>query len=445
MNNASKGHCVTITPQGKQEIHIADNPRQTQLFFMNKKTRNRLLALGCLLVFLALGSFYYVNWVVQRPFAIILFLADNLTPSVLTPARNYAGGADHRLELEAFPHLALISTHANDFAISDAAAASTSIATGHKGNKGMLGIEINAQRLPTILDLATRAGRATGIVSNASLTDATTAAFYARTRDALDYPTLALELAETSTIDVILGGGAADFLPVSENGRRKDGRNLVRELRDDGFDVVRTESELLEIPTWRSPKTFGVFSMNNLNFADEFSSEPGQPSLATMVRKAIQLLQYNSRGYLLVVDAALAGKAASQNEAERTLQEILALDAAVTEAVKYAGLDTIIIVAGKRNVGGLRLNGHPFRNDNGAALLGTNAQGVPSFTWSTGPGSGTRSTPEGPATTEPVANQTAAGIETVEDAIVVGTGEGTERITGFMDNTELFEIVVKSL
>ena len=39
-----------------------------------------MLAFCCLLVFLVLGSFYYVNWVVQRPFAIILFLSDNLTP-----------------------------------------------------------------------------------------------------------------------------------------------------------------------------------------------------------------------------------------------------------------------------------------------------------------------------------------------------------------------------
>ncbi len=445
MNNASKGHCVTITPQGKQEIHIAAKPRRTQLFFMNKKTRNRLLALGCLLVFLALGSFFYVNWVVQRPFAIILFLADNLTPSVLTPARNYSGGADHRLALERFPRVALISTHAGNFAVSDAAAAASAIATGHKGSKGLLGVELDNQRLPTLLELARRAGRATGIVSNASLTDATAAAFYAATRDALDYPNIALELSTSETIDVLLGGGAADFLPESEKGRRKDGRDLVREMRDSGFDVVRSESELLEVPTWRSPKTFGVFSMNNLNFTDEFSPEAGQPSLAMMVRKAIQLLQYNSRGYFLVVDAALAGKAASQNEAERTLKEILALDEAITEAAKFAGDTAVIVVAGKRNVGGLRLNGYPFRKDSGAALLGINAQGVPSFTWSTGPGSGTRSTPEGPAASEPAAAQTAAGIETAEDSIVVGSGPGTEKISGFMDNTDLFRIIRKNL
>ncbi len=100
------------------------------MFSMSKKFRNRLLALFCLLVFLGLGGVFYVKWVVQRPFAVILFLADNLTPSVLTPARNYEGGADHRLALESFPNLALATNHANDFAVCDGAAAATSIGTG---------------------------------------------------------------------------------------------------------------------------------------------------------------------------------------------------------------------------------------------------------------------------------------------------------------------------
>ena len=403
-----------------------------------------MLAFGCLLVFLVLGSFYYVNWVVQRPFAIILFLSDNLTPSVLTPTRNYAGGADHRLAMEGLPHVALISTHANDFAVADAVAATGAIATGRKGNKGELGVEHDNKRLPTLLELADRRGRATGIVSNASLTDATAATFFSSTNDELDYTTLALELSSLQFIDVMLGGGAGDFLPAIENGRRNDGRNLFREMRDAGFDVVRTESELLEVPTWRSPKTIGVFAMNNLNFVDQFSSEAGQPSLALMVRKAIQLLQYNAKGYFLVVDAALSGKAASQNEAERTVREMLALDEAVAEALRYAGADSLIIVAGKRSVGGLRLNGFPFRNDNGAALVGTNAQGIPSFTWSTGPGSGTHATDSIATSTEPSARQLAAGIEVVEDSLALGSGPGSESLHGFMDNTQIFQILNKN-
>ncbi len=412
---------------------------------MNKKLRNRLLALGCLLVFLALGALFYVNWVVQRPFAIILFLSDNLTPSVITPARNYEGGADHRLNIEKLPHLALLTTHANDFAVADAAAAVSSVATGRKANNRSLGVDNGKAALPTLLELARARGRATGIVSNVSLTDATAAAFYAKTSDPLDHETIARQLVEKSDINVLLGGGLENFLPESKDGRRKDGRDLVLEMRNKGFDIVRTTAELANTPAWRAPKTLGLFAMGDLAFADETAATAAQPSLADLVRRAIQMLQYNSKGYLLIVDAGLPGKAASTNAGERTLREILALDQAVASAVNYAGEKALIIVAGKQSIGGLRLNGFPFRKDMGAGILGINAQGVPSLTWSTGPGSGTASSPSGVTATEPSAFKTAAAIGTAEDVIAVSSGPGAESLIGFKDNTDIFQLIQKGL
>lgn len=410
---------------------------------VSKTTRNRLLALACLLVFLALGALFYVNWVVQRPFAVILFLADNLTVSSLTPARHYAGGADHRLEIEKFPHLAVLSSHANDFAVADSASASVPFARGSKANNGSLAPA--RPGAPWLLELARKSGRATGLVSNASITDAAAAAFYADTPDPLDYPLIARQLLESFRADVFLGGGAADFLPVASGGRRTDERDLLSEAVKSGVDVVRSEPELEALPSWRAPKTVGLFSMGNLHFADELVGGAGQPDLASLVRQAIRLLQYNPRGYLLVVDAGLAGKSAAQNEGERTLREILALDQAVAEALRYAGKDALVVVAGKRSVGGLRLNGFPFRNDKGAAILGINPQGVPSITWSTGPESGTHTGTQGPVSSEPAASRRAAGIETAEDLLAVGQGPGTEQLSGFRDNTLVFEILREAL
>lgn len=415
------------------------------LFPVSKKLRNRLLALGCLLVFLAGGVLFYVNWVVQRPFAIILFLSDNLNPSVLTAARIYEGGADHRLQIEKFPHLALLTTPANDFAVADPAAAAGSIATGQKPNNRTLRLEAGRTPLPTLLELARKSGRATGLVSNTSLTDATAAAFFARTTDPLDYQSIGLQLAEKSDINVLFGGGAADFLPDTRDGRRKDGRDLILEMRNKGYDIVRNKQEMQNTPLWRAPKTLGLFSMGNLAFADEVEVSAAQPSLAEMVLQSILLLQYNPKGYLLVVDAGLAGKASSQNEGERTLKEMLVLDRAVSVARKYAGEKALIIVAGKQNSGGLRLNGYSFRNDKGAAILGINAQGVPSLTWSTGPGSGQTTTPDGIAHTEPSAFKTASAVGTAEDSLAVSEGPGSEKLSGFGDNTDIFHVIQKGL
>lgn len=412
---------------------------------MSKKLRNRLLALACLAVFLAVGVLFYVNWVIQRPFAIVLFLSDNLTPSVLTAARIYSGGADHRLAMEKLPNLALLSAHANDFAVADGAAAATSIATGRKANNRSLRIESNKDKLPTLIELARKSGRATGIVSNTSLTDATAAAFYAGTSDPLDFETVGRDLAEKSDINVLLGGGAADLLPDSKEGRRKDGRDLILEMRNRGYDIVRTRQEMESTPRWRAPKVLGLFSEGQLAFADEVQASASQPSLSDLVLQAILMLQYNAKGYLLVVDAGLSGKAALQNQGERTLKEILELDHAVSTALSYAGENALIIVAGRSNPGGLRLNGYSFRNDKGAAVLGINAQGVPSLTWSTGPGSGPNLSPAGLAQSEPSAFKTASSIGAAEDVITVSKGPGTEEFTGFQDNTDIFGVISKGL
>ncbi|MEI6277761.1 MAG: alkaline phosphatase [Verrucomicrobiae bacterium] len=410
---------------------------------MSKKLRNRLLALVCLIVFFAGGGLFYVNWVIQRPFAIILFLSDTLTPSVLTASRIYAGGADHRLGMERFPHLALLTSQANDFAVADGAAAAGSVATGQKANNGSLRFEGGKSPLPTLMEMARKRGRATGIVSNTSLTEATAAAFYAGTSDPLDFENIGRELAEKSGINVLLGGGAADLLPDTKDGRRRDGRDLILEMRNRGYDIVRNRQEMESTPQWRAPKVLGVFSKGPLAFADEVQVSASQPSLSDMVLQAILLLQYNPKGYFLVVDAGLSGKAALQNQGERMMKEILVLDRAVATAQTYAGENALIVVAGRSNPGGMRMNGYSFRNDKGAAVLGINAQGVPSLTWSTGPGSGSKSSPEGLARTEPTAFQTASSIGVAEDVVAVSQGPGTETLQGFQDNTEIFRVISK--
>jgi len=55
------------------------------------KLRNQLLALACLLVFIAVGILYFRTWVVQKPFGIIVFLGDGLTSNTITTARLYEG------------------------------------------------------------------------------------------------------------------------------------------------------------------------------------------------------------------------------------------------------------------------------------------------------------------------------------------------------------------
>ncbi|HEY8899759.1 MAG TPA: alkaline phosphatase [Chthoniobacterales bacterium] len=415
---------------------------------MSKKLRNRFIALFCLLAFVGAGFLFYTNWVVQRPFAIILFIGDGLTTGMLAPARIYNDGAQSRLELERLPHLALLTTYANDFAVPDAAAAASALATGRKVNNRVLSLDAAGKPLTSIVDLAQKSGRSIGLVSNASLTDATLAAFYAKTADPLDHQSIADQLA-AADFDLLLGGGSDDFLPESKEGRRTDGRDVMLAFRKRGYDIVTNRTELLEIPAWRAPRVFGVFQHGNLEFADVSDRDGSQPSLADLVRQAISRLQYNPKGYLLVVDAGLIAKAAHSNEGERMMREIVELDRAVGAALQYAGDKALIIVTGKQSVGGFRMNGYPFKNDRGMSVIGINPQTLPFITWSTGPGgavpkdAASPDQPEKPA--EPSAVRTSAAIGVAEDVIAISTGPGSEKLQGFKDNTDVFRTISDNL
>ena len=282
------------------------------------------------------------------------------------------------------PHVALVKNYSRDFAVADQAAAATAIATGAKVNNRSISIDSNGKPIPTIVELARDRGRAVGLISDGSLTNPTCAAFYAHSNSGSDTEQIALQFVEGGKIDIGLGASEAEFLPAAKQGHRQDRRDLLLELRGNGFDIVRNRAELEAIPPWRRPKLFGAFGENdtprdsNQNWSDE-------PSLSDMVRRAIELLQYNQRGYLLVIDAARMREAAETNDAEKTLTQTAEFDRAVATAHRYAGGRSTIIVCGDVAIGGLHANGFPFRKDSGIALLGLNPAGQPWLTWATGP------------------------------------------------------------
>src|SRR5436189_3982649 len=104
--------------------------RMTRSYIGFMKWRNQFLALFCLVLFAAFGVFYFQHWVVQKPFGIILFIGEGLTPSRLAATRVFADGADTLLTLDAMPHVALVRNSSDDFAAPDSGAAASAISTG---------------------------------------------------------------------------------------------------------------------------------------------------------------------------------------------------------------------------------------------------------------------------------------------------------------------------
>jgi len=429
------------------------------------KLRNQLLALSCLLLFIAFGFLYFYKWVQQKPFGIILFISDGLTTSNLTAARLYEGGADHRLTLESLPNLAILTNQANDFAVPDSAAAASALATGVKVNNRSISVDATGKALASILELAREHGRSTGLITTGNLTDAGAAAFYAHATNMTDVQSLALQFVDATKMNVTLAGGASDFTPESKGGLRKDGRDLLLELRDKGRTLVRSKAELENTPSFLTSNLVGIFSNGNLAFSNKIESGSQQPTLSDMVLRAIQFLQYNTSGYVLVVDSELGGRAAEQNDGEHAMSELKDFDLAIKAALDYAGGKSLVIAVGRHAIGGMALNGYPLRQDQGVGLLGTSpSSGSPSITWATGPNGPVQNLPapspvaspapgapvvpqdKKPAPpAEPAAFYAPVAISNAEDVIAVGVGPGSQSLKGFLDNTFIFKLMKDNL
>jgi alkaline phosphatase len=407
------------------------------------KFRNQFIALACLLAYLALGGLYVRKLVVQKPRQIVLFVSDALSTRTLAAARLFAGGAEHRLELEKFPNAALLRNACEDFAVPDTSAAATALSTGKRTRHHSVATTGTGRALDTILEQAAKAGRAVGVVSNVALTAPSVAAFYAHTTRPNEAELLALQLFERDWITVALGGGAAEFRPEDAGGRRTDRRDLVAEWGSKKVAVVRTKAEMENSWGGESGRLVGLFSEGALAFANQMESGSGQPSLADMTRKAISLLRGVRGGYVLVVDAALFTAASEANQGERALREVLALDEAVATARAEAGDKALILAVGRHGTGGMTLSGYPLRTQKRSEFLGLSETGVPYLSWATGPNG-----PQAngiPVRNEPASVFQPSALNVSEDMLGLGRGPGSERLSGFLDNTHIFAILRDAL
>ena len=416
---------------------------------MTMKIRNRLIALSCFLLFVAMGAAYFWKSSSQQPFAIILFVGDGMSPSILTATRLYDGGADNRLALEEFPNLALTRTYGNDFAVPDTASAATALATGERVNHQSLAIDVNGKPLVSLLEEAASNNRAVGLLSTGSLTGESAAAFYAKSLSPQDQTATAAQLLAHTPIDLLIGGGKKYFLsPHTEKKNAPPEPSLLEQLNTKGYSVVKNNDEWNALPSWKSSPILALLAEEDFAFHDTSKGESAQPSLADLVKQSIQRLQHSRHGYLLIVDDALIAKAAATNKGEQLFHEILQFDQAIATAKQYAGSNALIVVTGKQNLGGLRMNGTPFRNDKGVAVLGVNAQGAPSLTWSSGPGHNVSSDgnkENSSILAEPSSFNTPAALGVATDTMTFGMGPGSEQIHGFINLTTVHDVIKKEL
>ncbi|MGO4892487.1 alkaline phosphatase [Flavobacterium sp. W21_SRS_FM6] len=351
---------------------------------------------------------------------VILFVGDGMGISTLTASRILKGqqagnsGEEGYLSFEAFHHTALVKTYNVDAQTPDSAGTMTAMMSGLKTDVGVIGVDEDVERgdcstakgneVTTALELAEIKGLSTGIISTARITHATPAATYAKSADRNweddgDMPATALAAGCTDIasqlvnfeanlearfkgvdvdgIDVVMGGGRRSFLPkdaafnsadaVSEvEGDRTDSKDLTAQWQahypQGKYVIDQAGFEAVDAAT--TTKLFGLFNESHMQYeADRANDVAGEPSIAQMTEKAIDILDNNEQGYFLMVESGRIDHGHHAGSAYNALTDAIALSDAVEKAVAMTNPDDTLILVTADHGHVFTIAGYPKRGN----------------------------------------------------------------------------------
>lgn len=247
--------------------------------------------------------------------------------------------------------LGLLSTSPHGVYVTDSAAAASAMSTGFKVVNGAVSITPDGKPQKTVMQSAKAAGKRIGLVTTATVYDATPAAFSINAASRRNSQVL-VDLLFALEPDVLMGGGADYFLPAATpGGKRKDGKDIVAALRAKGHQVVRNTAEL---KTAGGARLLGLFADEDMDF--DVDRDPAkEPSVAEMTAGALKALaQQNSSGFVLLVENENTDTASHANDAASLMRALWAFDDAVKVALEFQrrNPDTLLIITGDHETGG---------------------------------------------------------------------------------------------
>lgn len=330
---------------------------------------------------------------------VIIMIGDGMGLAHRTAARILAKGvtegkANGLLNMDTMPVTGLVMTSSLDALVTDSAPGADSYSTGNKGNNNQVGVfpdntphAFDNPRKEHLAEYLQRydpkrgGGKSLGLVTTSDVADATPAGFAAHTADrgaGSGICDMFFDERSRTGLTVLMGGGRQWFLPAGMSGSARSAgtdhpdnadpaRHLLQEFIADGWTYVQDKNELAA-HAGQATKLLGLFHLGNMNVAFDklclgdpnvVSAFPHQPMLDEMTRAAIQVLNKNKQGFILMVEGASIDKQAHQMDSERWLWDVIEFDRAVGVALEFARQDgrTLVIVTADHETGGVTLNG----------------------------------------------------------------------------------------
>jgi len=382
---------------------------------------------------------------------VMFFIGDGMGTSHRDLIRYATVGTERQLAMDSMPVAGRSETSPLDpeAFVTDSAAGGTAIATGVKTFNGAVGIDADENPVQSVLERAGQAGKATGLVTDSQVTDATPASFGAHIADRDKQSEIARQYIEQSKPDVILGGGEDYWYPEGEPGAYPDEPkidpeeksigtegDLIKKAQDAGYEYV-TDSAGLRAAS--GPQLLGLFANEEMfQQAPEGEGAAYDPpvSLPEMTRKAIDILSQNPNGFFLMVEEEGVDEMAHQSNAGLVIKAGQQLDEAVKVGQSYAQSDpdTLVIVAADHETGSL-------------AIEDTNEiQSDPAYPNESGAG---RTSEDGPfrvaGSDKKFLVDWTTTNHTAEDVPVTAMGPGSLNLVGVYENTHIHDAMVEAL
>ena len=415
----------------------------------------------------------------DKPRNVILLIGDGTDDSIITAARNYELGAKGRFALDELPFTGAMTTfglktgtNPNDYPInyvSDSAPTASGWSTGKKTVDSRISQGPSASDTEpgtdydTVLEKYKAAGKRTGNVSTAEITDATPAAagshinlrecqgpanmakcgYAKKSAVPAGKGSIAEQLVDNK-IDVLLGGGAARYEQATDAGPSV----LSYAQAKYGYQPIDNKTALDGVTSLDKGPILGLFASGNMlpRYEPLVATTAGaggptttctaakrgtQPTLADMTDKAIQLLD-NDKGFFLQVESAMVDKQEHASDICGAIGDVLELDNALKVAQAYQAKhpDTLIIVTGDH------AHSTQIVGNGGTTTDATGATG--------GKATATVKTADGDPMT--VAYSTAAPgssqSHTGSQIRVAASGPQAANVTGTIDQTDLFSTML---
>ncbi len=307
----------------------------------------------------------------KKPKNVILMIGDGMGVAQIFAGLTANNG---QLYLENFKNTGFSKTQSSDNYITDSAAGGTALSSGVKTYNGAIGMDSNKKPVTTILEDAENKGLATGLVSTSTITHATPASFIAHQPDRNMYEDIAADFLKTD-IDVFIGGGYSHFT------KRKDGRNLVDELKQKGYTF---EQELDKIEKVNSGKLAALVADGD---AGRLAARKDMLPVST--KTAINILSNNKKGFFLMVEGSQIDWGGHAGNTVYVVEDMLDFDRSIGKALEFAAGngETLIVVTADHETGGMAITGGNMKDGTvkgGFVTGGHSAIMVPVFAY--GPG-----------------------------------------------------------